>query len=182
MSRRVIITGCAGFIGSHIAKHHLDAGDIVLGIDDNSSSARDSAHVRDLRSYKLFRLYEGNICAQNTLLNCVNEFKGEGLCTSRAVDIIYNMACPASPPKYQAQPIHTMMTCTLGLKNVLDFALDSNYPIVIHASTSEVYGNPDMSPQKESYLGNVNSFGPRACYDEGKRAGEALCYDYIRMY
>jgi UDP-glucuronate decarboxylase len=97
------------------------------------------------------------------------------------IDVIYNFACPASPPRYQSMPIETMMTCVIGTKNVLDLALEHN-AVVVHASTSEVYGDPDVSPQPEKYRGLVNSFGPRACYDEGKRAAEALCYDYIHKF
>lgn len=93
------------------------------------------------------------------------------------LDVIYNFACPASPPRYQAMPVHTMMTCVVGTRNVLELAGRSGARVV-HASTSEVYGDPDRSPQREDYRGCVNSYGPRACYDEGKRAAEALCFDY----
>jgi len=95
-------------------------------------------------------------------------------------DIIYNFACPASPPRYQSMPVKTMMTCVAGTKNVLDIAKEDS-SILVHASTSEIYGDPETSPQKETYRGNVNSYGPRSCYDEGKRAAEALCYDYLNL-
>ena len=90
--------------------------------------------------------------------------------------MIYNFACPASPPKYQKTPIETTLTCVTGTNNVL--ALARQKTVVIHASTSEVYGDPAISPQSENYRGSVNPYGPRSCYDEGKRAAEALCYDY----
>lgn len=97
------------------------------------------------------------------------------------IELIYNFACPASPPRYQAMPVETMMTCVVGTKNMLDVAKQHNAKIV-HASTSEIYGDPHVSPQREDYRGCVNPFGPRACYDEGKRAAEALCYDYINKF
>jgi UDP-glucuronate decarboxylase len=96
-------------------------------------------------------------------------------------DEIYNLACPASPPHYQADPIQTTKTCVLGALNVLEAARKSN-AIVLQASTSEVYGDPHVHPQPESYWGNVNPIGPRACYDEGKRCAETLFFDYARTY
>ena len=96
------------------------------------------------------------------------------------LDIIYNFACPASPPLYQKIPVETMLTCVVGTKNILSLA--SPKTVVVHASTSEVYGDPYVTPQQESYWGNVNPYGPRSCYDEGKRAAEALCYDYRMKY
>jgi len=95
------------------------------------------------------------------------------------VDRIYNMACPASPPHYQADPVHTLLTNVIGTWNLLDLAA-ANGARMLQASTSEVYGDPDQHPQTERYWGNVNPIGVRACYDEGKRAAEALCFDYLR--
>jgi UDP-glucuronate decarboxylase len=100
--------------------------------------------------------------------------------SSGKFDVIYNFACPASPPRYQTTPIKTTMTCTIGVKNILDIAREDS-AVVVHASTSEVYGDPDITPQPESYRGRVNPYGPRSCYDEGKRTAEALCYDYLNL-
>ena len=95
------------------------------------------------------------------------------------VDRIYNMACPASPPHYQEDPVHTLLTNVLGMRNLLELARRSGAR-VLQSSTSEVYGDPDQHPQQENYRGNVNPIGIRACYDEGKRAAETLCFDYLR--
>jgi UDP-glucuronate decarboxylase len=97
------------------------------------------------------------------------------------VDEIWNLACPASPPRYQADPVHTMLTSVLGTRNCLELARRAGARL-FHASTSEVYGDPQVHPQPETYTGSVNTIGPRACYDEGKRAAESLCFDYSRTY
>lgn len=165
---KVIVTGAAGFLGSHLAKHHLNAGDEVVGFDDFSSSVHDSKHLADLKSNPKFKLIVQDISDPLAALYMSN------------VDakLIYNFACPASPPRYQDMPVHTMMTCVAGTRNAL-IAAERSGATVVHASTSEVYGDPECSPQKETYRGCVNSYGPRSCYDEGKRAAEALCYDYF---
>lgn len=165
--KRVIVTGAAGFLGSHLAKHHLEAGDKVLGIDDFSSSDSRSRHLADLQSYENFSFLVHDI--SQPLPYTVDTWEPK---------LIYNFACPASPPRYQEMPIHTMMTCVAGTKNMLTVA-DASHATLVHASTSEVYGDPEVSPQNETYRGCVNSYGPRSCYDEGKRAAEALCYDYL---
>jgi UDP-glucuronate decarboxylase len=171
--KRIVVTGAAGFLGSHLAKYHLEIGDEVLGIDDFSSSRRQTQHLKELLTHKNFVFYESNItqpAASDYIDEWQNRFKG--------IDIIYNFACPASPPRYQALPIHTMLTCVVGTERMLRVA--ANYEaVLVHASTSEVYGDPSISPQPESYRGCVNSYGPRACYDEGKRAAETLCYIYL---
>lgn len=168
---RIMITGAAGFLGSHLAIHHLKQGDDVLGIDDHSSSlGPNSPHMQRLARYPKFEFVEQNIASEK-FAGLVHTF------IYQKPDIIYNFACPASPPGYMSMPIHTTMTCVVGMKNMLDIARFSGARL-IQASTSEVYGDPVQSPQSESYRGNVNSYGPRACYDEGKRAAEALCYDY----
>jgi len=167
---RVLITGVAGFIGSHLAERHLRRGDEVLGLDDFSSSSPESKHLERLRKTQRFKFERCNISYQMCQLPFFYE-------TDPPFDLIYNFACPASPPVYSAKSIYTLDTCFNGTKNVLDLARAHGAKI-IHASTSEVYGDPDQSPQREDYWGNVNSFGPRSCYDEGKRVAEALCYEY----
>jgi len=167
MKKRVLITGSAGFLGSHLVQYHISKGDDVYGIDNFSSSWVNSRHHRKLIAMGgSYSFIQGDI---NTS-SFVERFKGIKF------DLIYNFACPASPPRYQEIPIETMMTCVTGTNNVLSLARTGT--TIVHASTSEVYGDPDVSPQPESYRGVVNSYGPRACYDEGKRAAEALCYDY----
>lgn len=179
----VLIAGAAGFLGSHLAQVHLDRGDHVVGIDDFSSSSVRSKHLKDLRRNKRFALYETSIMNEEDVNRVAT--KPDYLLVDRPETYrfsrIYNLACPASPPVYQEKPIHTMMTCVLGTKNLLDLA-ESNEAVFVQASTSEVYGDPTVSPQHESYLGQVNSYGPRSCYDEGKRAAEALCFDYFNTY
>ena len=171
MSKNVLVTGAAGFLGSHLVKKHLDLGDSVWGADDFSSSSPTSKHLTELEKHEKFSFIPSSI----------NESPFRRWGYGKKFDLIYNFACPASPPIYQSMPLHTMMTCVAGTANVLELAQHSK-AIVVHASTSEVYGDPPSSPQDEEYFGNVNSYGPRSCYDEGKRAAEALCYDYLNSY
>lgn len=170
----VLITGVAGFLGSHLALRHLNAGDFVIGVDNYSSSDCSSPHLNKIFKHNLQSCFNIDICDLN-VKRFINIFR------TLKVDLIYNFACPASPPIYQSMPVQTMMTCTLGVKNILDIAMNDGSR-VIHASTSEVYGDPSVSPQPESYRGYVNSYGIRSCYDEGKRAAEALCFDYLNSY
>jgi UDP-glucuronate decarboxylase len=170
--KTVMVTGAAGFLGSHLVRHHLNVGDEVWGIDDFTSSDPNSKHLSALHEHPQFMFTEQNI------------IEGKFMPPRRLtgdVSLVYNMACPASPPIYQDMPVHTLLTCTQGVANVLEYA-SRHGAVVVHASTSEVYGDPDVSPQRETYRGNVNSYGPRSCYDEGKRAAEALCYDYHKMH
>ncbi len=160
--KRVLITGGAGFIGSHLCERFAKAGDHVVCLDNFSTG----------QSKKL----DGLTNRQNVELihhDVTVPFKID-------VDLILNFACPASPPKYQADPIGTLRTNFLGMSAMLDLAHALDVPIV-QASTSEVYGDPQTSVQNESYWGNVNPVGPRACYDEGKRIAETLCYEYRRQ-
>lgn len=178
--KRVIVTGAAGFLGSHLAKYHLDRGDWVLGVDNFCSSLgtfeAPSDHFKTLLSYENFKFLRSDIAWHGFTDELYLNMHHEG------ADLIYNFACPASPPRYQELPVETMMTCVAGTRNILRFAHRTHQGVVVHASTSEVYGNPDITPQPETYRGCVNSYGPRACYDEGKRAAEALCFDYANKY
>ncbi len=161
---KALVTGAAGFLGSNLVKRLIKDGHVVYGID-NFSTGR----LRNLDS-----VYSENWKkCNNADITTTTSYPD--------VDVIFNLACPASPPAYQRDPIHTMMTCVLGTKNLLEHARQCG-AIFLQASTSEVYGDPLESPQIESQRGNVNSYGPRACYDEGKRAAEALCFDYNRVY
>ncbi len=162
--KKILITGCCGFIGKNLSKS-LAENNHVLGIDNFYSSDRKA--LLKLNKLKNFEFLEENINTLNTL--------------DYNFDIVFNLACPASPPKYQANPLFTMDTNYIGTKNILDLALKNN-AIVIQASTSEIYGDPLIHPQVESYFGNVNTLGVRSCYDEGKRIAETLCYEYRKIH
>lgn len=160
---RILVTGGAGFVGSHLCDRLVQQGHQVTALDNLRTGSRlNVAHLKDNR---LFEFVEADV--QQAL-------HGD-------YDRIYNLACPASPPHYQADPIYTSMTCISGALNVLDLA-HRNDCRVLQASTSEVYGDPDISPQPESYRGSVNPHGIRACYDEGKRMAESLFFDHHRMH
>lgn len=162
---KVLVTGCAGFVGSHLTEHLVNRGHTVYGIDNLLTG-------QEKNIGNIHRFIEGDISNSSDM----NKIDMGG-----PIDLIYNLACPASPDHYIKHSIKTLDTCYTGTKNVLDLAKKHN-SIVIHTSTSEVYGNPDHTPQEEDYYGSVNSFGPRACYDEGKRVAEALIYEYTRLY
>ncbi len=162
--KKILITGCCGFIGQNLVKV-LGKTNYIIGIDNFYSSNR---HVLErLNNIKNFNFIEGDIVNMKS----INE----------KIDVIFNLACPASPPKYQADPIFTMDTNYIGTKNILELARENN-AIVIQSSTSEIYGDPLINPQIESYFGNVNTTGIRSCYDEGKRIAETLCYEYRKLY
>ena len=162
--KNILVTGGAGFIGSHLCKVLIELGHKVFCIDN---------------------LFTGSIENISKLLNHSNfEFINHDIIQpfyKDNIDEIYNLACPASPKHYQSSPIKTLKTCTVGTVNMLDLAKKCNAKI-LHASTSEVYGDPEIHPQNENYNGNVNPIGPRSCYDEGKRCSETLFMDYHREY
>ncbi|WP_422569884.1 UDP-glucuronic acid decarboxylase family protein [Antarcticirhabdus aurantiaca] len=161
---RALVCGGAGFLGSHVCERLLLEGMDVVCFDNLQTGAR--ANIAHLLRDEAFTFVEG----------CVCEDLPEG-----PFDEIWNLASPASPPRYQIDPVGTLMTNVVGTRNGLDLARRWNARF-FQASTSEVYGDPEVHPQREDYRGAVNATGPRACYDEGKRAAETLCFDYRRMY
>ena len=163
MGKRILITGGAGFIGSHLSERLLNEGHDIICLDNFFTGSKDN--IRHLMGNNRFELVRHDV---------VDEFKAE-------VDEIYNLACPASPVHYQYNPIKTFKTSVLGTMNMLGLAKRVNAKM-FQASTSEVYGDPHVHPQKESYWGNVNPIGIRSCYDEGKRSAETLCFDYHRQH
>jgi len=181
MNKLVVVTGAAGFLGSHIMRRHLREGDKVVGIDDYSSSDRFSAHCDEIRELcnhgNSGILVECDICDPDGLKDSLDRLLWMGG-RARVIDLIYNFACPASPPVYQSMPIKTIKTCTTGVMNMLNIARCHD-SVIVHASTSEVYGDPSVSPQPESYWGSVNPYGVRSCYDEGKRLAETLFFNYL---
>ena len=163
-SKTVLVTGGAGFIGSHLCKRLLNENHKVICLDnlftgslDNIDSFKDNNNFEFVNHDITKPYYRDNI------------------------DEIYNLACPASPIHYQSNPIKTVKTCTIGVINMLGLAKKNNAKI-LQASTSEVYGDPEIHPQKEDYNGNVNTLGYRSCYDEGKRCAETLFMDYKREH
>jgi len=162
---KILVTGGAGFIGSHLCKKLLEEGNEVICLD-NFFTGR-IKNIKELKGLKQFSIVKQDI---------TKPLKFSGL------NRIYNLACPASPPAYQKDPIFTWKTCVMGMFNVLELAIKNEGCVVLQASTSEVYGDPLEHPQKESYRGNVNTVGIRSCYDEGKRAAETLMMDYHRKY
>lgn len=165
---KYLVTGGAGFLGSHLCERLLQDGHEVYAVDNFSSS--DGSNLRYLGNYDKFLM-----CSLDVTLIGLTEYFAED-----KFDGIFNLACPASPPFYQNMPIETTLTCVVGAANALELATQHNCRI-LQASTSEVYGDPTVHPQTEDYRGNVNSFGPRACYDEGKRAAEALFFDFQKQ-
>lgn len=160
---KVLLTGAAGFLGSHLTAKLLDSGHQVVGIDDLSTGSL--SNLAPALQNPDFQFIEHDVRQPINM----------------AADAILNFACPASPKNYQLDPVRTIETNFLGIINMLHLARETGARI-IQASTSEVYGDPAISPQPESYWGNVNPIGIRSCYDEGKRAAETLCFDYARQY
>jgi UDP-glucuronate decarboxylase len=160
---RILITGGAGFIGSHLSERLLAEGHNVVVIDNFFTGSRQNVtHLLENKNFELIR--------HDISVPYVAE-----------VDFIFNLACPASPVHYQKYPVQTLKTSFLGAMNMLDLAREKKIGI-LQASTSEVYGDPSITPQVESYWGNVNPIGIRSCYDEGKRASESLFFDYHRQH
>ena len=164
MANIILVAGGAGFIGSHLCKTLLSRGEEVICVDNLYTGDYDN--IKELFNYSKFSFLKEDILNLKKLENITQ---------------IYNLACPASPVKYQKDPVYTIKTCINGSINLLDFAKNEKIKI-LQASTSEVYGNPTEHPQKESYCGNVNCIGPRSCYDEGKRLAETLFFEYKRIF
>lgn len=161
--KKILVTGGAGFLGSHLCDKLLAEGNQVICLDNFfSGHKRNIAHLIPLPNFELL----------------VQDVTSP---LQVSVDEIYNLACPASPRLYQSFPIETFKTSILGALNLLELAKKTGAKI-FQASTSEVYGDPQLHPQAESYFGNVNPIGPRACYDEGKRGAETLFFDYHRQH
>src|SRR5205085_1665606 len=163
VTKRVLVTGGAGFLGSHLCERLVAQGHDVLCVDNYFPGRKDN--IADLLSAPLFEAMRHDVTHPLFV----------------EVDEIYNLACPASPIHYQFDPVQTTKTSVIGAINMLGLAKRVKAKI-LQASTSEVYGDPTMHPQSESYRGNVNPIGPRACYDEGKRCAETLFFDYHRQH
>src|SRR3989338_7551579 len=157
--KKILVTGGAGFIGSHLCDRLLSEGNTVLCLDNFFTGSK--KNIEHLLKNPDFEIVEHDVTES----------------FDRKVDRVYNLACPASPIHYQSDPIKTVKTSTVGMVNMLELALRHNARI-LQASTSEIYGDPEVHPQKEDYWGNVNPIGPRSCYDEGKRAAESLAFAY----
>lgn len=160
---RILVTGGAGFLGSHLCELLINDGHEVIAIDNFYTGSKDN--LGNLFGNIKFEVIRHDVCVPLFV----------------EVDAIYNLACPASPVHYQKHPVQTTKTSVMGAINMLGLAKRLGIPI-LQASTSEVYGDPTVSPQNETYWGNVNPIGIRACYDEGKRVAETLFYDYQRQY
>lgn len=163
MNKRILVTGGAGFLGSHLCDRLLADGHEVICMDNFFTGSR--ANVLHLRENPNFELMRGDVNEPRVV----------------EVDEVFHLACPASPIHYQRNPVRTIKTCVIGTLHMLELSREVQAKLLI-ASTSEVYGDPSIHPQPESYWGNVNPIGPRACYDEGKRCGEALAISFARKY
>ena len=162
--KNILITGGAGFIGSHLCMALVKVGHNVICLDNLLTGSL--KNISDLINHPNFEFVQHDI---------IDPYFRKNL------DEIYNLACPASPIQYKTNPIRTVKTCTTGVINMLGLAKKNNAKI-LQASTSEIYGDPEIHPQTENYYGNVNSIGIRSCYDEGKRCAETLFMDYYREH
>ena len=207
-SKKILVTGGAGFLGSNLCRKLLELGHQVIAVDNLSTGRLDN--IQDLTQIKNFSFIKHDIIYPiNFIQNQARRPSGDGSIralrahspraglfnplilsvlrshaeqsVSKDIDWIFNFACPASPPAYQSDPIQTIKTSFLGMLNMLELAKKNNARIM-QASTSEVYGDPEEHPQKETYWGHVNPIGIRSCYDEGKRSAESLIFDYHRAY
>lgn len=160
---KILLTGAAGFLGSHLSDKLINSGHSVIALDDLSTGSLEN--IRHLLKSNRYEFIEHDVRHPIDV----------------KVDFILNFACPASPVHYQSDPVRTIETNFLGIINLLHLAKTTGAKL-LQASTSEVYGDPLVSPQNESYWGNVNPIGIRSCYDEGKRAAETLCFDYKRQF
>lgn len=160
---RVLVTGGAGFIGSHLCHRLLEAGQEVVCLDNFFTGSHEN--LAEIVDHPSFELIEGDVTEPPYF----------------PLDRIYHLACPASPIHYQTDPVKTVKTCVVGTLKMLELARATGARLLL-SSTSEVYGDPEEHPQTESYRGCVNPIGPRSCYDEGKRVAETLCFDFHRQY
>jgi UDP-glucuronate decarboxylase len=164
--RRILVTGGAGFLGSHLCERLLDEGHHVISLDNfHTGHVENVAHLLQGPHARRFELVRHDV---------VDRYDVE-------VDRIYHLACPASPPHYQRNPVRTLKTCVLGTMNMLELAHQTGARVLV-TSTSEIYGEPEVHPQREDYWGHVNPIGKRSCYDEGKRCGEAMAMAYAQHH
>jgi len=166
MQKTILVTGGTGFIGSNLCEQLITQGHIVYALDNlYTSSDSNISHL-----------------LKNENFHFINHDITTPLPNLPKIDQIYNLACPASPPAYQKDPIFTWKTSVFGIYNMLEFAQKNGNIPMLQASTSEIYGDPLVHPQIETYFGNVNCTGIRSCYDEGKRAAESICFDFNRQF
>ena len=161
--KRVLVTGGAGFVGSHLCFSLLELGFEVICLDNLFTGSLDN--IAEISEHPAFRFVQHDV----------------GIPSFHQTEQVYNLACPASPVHYQFNAVETVRTNVLGTMNMLDLCKQTG-AVMLQASTSEIYGDPEVHPQPETYWGNVNPLGPRACYDEGKRVAETLCMDYHRQH
>jgi len=162
--KTVLVTGGAGFLGSHVCRRLIDDGHAVVCLDNTSTGL--TSRVESLMGHPAFEFVNRDLL----------EYQPD-----RRFDAIYHMASPASPPDYQRLSLETIRVNTVGTERVLQWAREMGAS-VLYTSTSEAYGDPEVTPQVETYRGNVNTWGPRACYDESKRLGETICYEYYTKF